>query len=341
MMMKAAVYNGLKDLRITEIPIPEIGENDVLVKVKACGICGTDIHIYEGAEGAAACVPPTVLGHEFSGVIDKIGKSVTGLKVGDRVVVDPNDQCGYCEFCKSGIGHYCENMIGYGTTADGAFAEYCAVRAKQVYKISDSLSFEVASLAEPVSCCLHGADLAGILPGSTAMIIGGGPIGLIMMQLVKLAGANTIILLEPVESKRKIAKSLGATLTIDPISEDVQAILDQNGIKNINTVVECVGLKNTMLDAIRFAGKCGTVVLFGLTAPDCEISIKPFEIFKKEIKITASYINPYTMDRAISILQSGAIQADPIIAGTLPLDEIGKAFENGEIRRNGKIIIQP
>ncbi len=147
------------------------------------------------------------------------------------------------------------------------------------------------------------------------------------------------------EDVRKLPKiwggRFGATLAIDPLSEDVQMGLDKNRIKNIDTVVECVGLKNTMLDAIRFAGKCSTVVLFGLTVPDCEIPVKPFEIFKKEIKITASYINPYTMSRAVSILQAGAVRDGGMITEILPLDEIEKAFENGEIRRNGKIIIQP
>jgi 2-desacetyl-2-hydroxyethyl bacteriochlorophyllide A dehydrogenase len=338
--MKAAVFYGTKDLRVTDIPVPAIGDDDILVRVKACGICGTDLHIYEGAQGAAACTPPTVLGHEFSGVIEKAGRNVVDVKPGDRVVIDPNDLCDKCTFCKTGRGHFCEHMTGIGTTVNGGFAEYCAVRAKQAYKIPDSLSFEEAALSEPISCCLHGIDLAEIRPGSSVMVIGGGPIGLIMLQLARLAGAATVLLLEPVEEKRAIAKVLGADITIDPIREDVRETLAKNGIDNLDAVIECVGLKSTMRDAIEFAGKCSTVVLFGLTAPDCEIAIRPFDIFKKEVKITASYINPYTMSRAIAVLMSRRVDVKSIIGRTLPLDEICGPFEDVQMRRNGKVIVK-
>ena len=139
--MKSAVFYGKHDLRIEESTIQQVGENEVLIKVKACGVCGTDIHIYEGDKGAAEVTCPTILGHEFSGVVTGVGSNVQTYKVGDRVCVDPNCYCGTCESCRNGVAHYCENMIGYGTTINGGFSEYCVVNERQVYKIGNNTSF--------------------------------------------------------------------------------------------------------------------------------------------------------------------------------------------------------
>lgn len=172
--MKSAVFHGKHQLCIEEKPIPELRDDEVLIKVMACGVCGTDIHIYEGDEGAAKCPAGTTLGHEFSGVIEKLGKRVTAFKEGDRVCVDPNQLCGACYYCKSGLGHFCEQMTGIGTTADGGFSQYCAVPQSQVFRIAPNTSFEQAAMAEPVACCLHGIDLCQIKCSDTVAIIGGG-----------------------------------------------------------------------------------------------------------------------------------------------------------------------
>jgi D-arabinose 1-dehydrogenase-like Zn-dependent alcohol dehydrogenase len=140
--MKSAVFYGKHDLRIEETDIPEVKEQEVLIKVMACGVCGTDVHIFEGDKGAADCPIPVILGHEFAGVIVKAGTGVTSVKIGDRVCVDPNDMCGKCYYCRSGIGHFCENMIGIGTTVNGGFSEYCCVNEKQVYHLADTTTFD-------------------------------------------------------------------------------------------------------------------------------------------------------------------------------------------------------
>lgn len=338
--MNAAVYHGNRTIVIEDIPMPEIGDNEILVKVMMCGVCGTDIHIFNGDQGAAECTPPVVLGHEFSGIVAKVGKSVTNVRIGDRVVIDPNNSCGQCDFCKAGVNHYCRNLVGIGTTVNGGFEEYCAVCATQAYKMPNNLTFEEAAFAEPISCCLHGIDLSNIKPGSTVMILGAGPIGLIMLQLVKISGAAEIIVQEPIESKRELAKALGAKLTIDPTVNDVRTVLKDNNIGNIDTVIECVGTKKTIEDAIELAGKCGTVMLFGLTKPDCEINVRPFQTFKNELTITSSFINPHTMHRALSLLKSGKIELHPLIANILPLADITRAFTDKSICKNGKVLIR-
>ena len=281
--MKAGVFYSKNDLRIEEIPKPSPKAGEVLIKVKACGICGTDVHIFNGDKGCFPTPAGTVLGHEFSGIVEAVGEGVTEIKVGDRVCVDPNKLCGDCYYCKSGIGHFCENMIGIGTGVNGGFAEYCAVPQSQVYKIADSTSYEAAAMTEPTACCVHGIDMCNISCGDTVAVIGGGMIGMIMLQLAKLSGAGKLIMIEPVAEKRKIAEKLGADLCIDPIENDVKRVLGENGIKRISAVIECVGKTSTIEQAIDIAGEKSIVMMFGLTASDDTISIKPFEIFKKEI----------------------------------------------------------
>ena len=176
--MKAAVFYGKEDLRVEEIAIPSVGDDEVLLKVKACGICGTDLHIFDGDEGAAPTPAGTVLGHEFAGEVIEVGKNVVGVKPGDRVCVDPNKLCNTCDYCREGVGHFCENMVGIGTTVHGGFAEYCCVPESQVYKFSDRITYAQAAMTEPVACCLHGIEMCDIAPGSTVVVIGGGMIGL-------------------------------------------------------------------------------------------------------------------------------------------------------------------
>ena len=290
--MKAAVFYEKEDLRIENIEMPSLKPDSVLVRVKACGICGTDMHIFDGAEGAAPTPPKTVIGHEFAGEVVSVGDNVTGLKPGDRVCIDPNELCGNCDYCREGIGHFCENMTGIGTVINGGFAEYCVIPKSQAYKFGNAITFEQAAMTEPVACCLHGIDMCDIIPGATVAIIGGGMIGLLMLQLAKLKGAGKLIMIEPIKEKRDAALSLGADITIDPLTEDVADIIGKSGISRISTVIECVGKPSTIEQAIAIAGKKSTVMMFGLTKPEEEISIKPFEVFKKEIVIKASYITP-------------------------------------------------
>lgn len=339
--MKAAVFHGKYDLRVEELQIRQPEAEEVVIKIEACGVCGTDLHIYEGAEGAAQCVPPTVLGHEFSGTVFQVGEGVKNFKPGDRVCVDPNDMCGNCYYCRIGKAHFCENMIGIGTTIDGGFAEFCTVREKQVYRIGESLSFAEGAMAEPVACCLHGMDLAGVKTGDVVLITGGGTIGLIMLQLARLSGAAKILVIEPVEAKRELALKLGADIAIDPFNQDVEDILKIQTGGHVDVSIECVGLKNTVTDAIRYVSRGGTVMLFGLTHPDCEIPLKPFDVFKREIVLKASFINPYTQSRAVALLKAGKINVRELITDKVKLKDINRVFEDKSYRSRGKIIIEP
>lgn len=338
--MKAAVFYGKNDLRVEEIPTPKAGPGQVLIRVHACGICGTDVHIYEGDEGAAKSPAGTVLGHEFAGEVVTVGEGVTRVKAGDRVCVDPNKLCGKCGYCQSGLGHFCEDMVGIGTTTNGGFAEYCVVPEEQAYRIGDTLSFEEAAMAEPVACCLHGIDMCEIQPGDTVAVFGMGMIGLLMIQLARISGAAKVIAIEPVEVKRRQALLLGADIVIDPIRENVNEVLANGGITRINTVIECVGRIDSMKQAIEIAGKKSVVMLFGLTKPEAELPIKPFELFKKEIVIKASFINPYTQKRAVALIESGSIDVKSMIDKTAQLEALPEILSNPQLRSRGKVIIR-
>lgn len=338
--MKAAVFYGKEDLRIEEINNPQvISDNDVLIKVHACGICGTDMHIFDGDEGAAPTPSGTVLGHEFAGEVIETGKGVTNLKVGDRVCVDPNWLCNTCDFCREGIGHFCEDMTGIGTTVNGGFAQYCVVPKSQLYKFDEGITYVQAAMTEPVACCLHGIDMCDIEAGATVAVIGGGMIGLLMLQLAKCKGASQLIMIEPIEEKRTLAKQLGADITIDPFNEDVSQVLAENNITRISTVIECVGKSATMQQAISIAGKKSTVMMFGLTKPDDTIEVKPFELFKKEITIKASFINPYTQKRALSLIASGKIDVSSMIYETIDVDSLPALLKDKTRRTAGKYVV--
>ena len=340
--MKSAVFYQKHDLRIEEIPTPAPKEGELLIKVMACGICGTDLHIFHGDEGAAATPPGTVLGHEFAGYVEAVGSGVTDFAVGDRVCVDPNKLCNECEWCLGGLGHYCEHMIGIGTTVHGGFSEYCVVPKSQAYKIADTTTFEMAAMTEPVACCIHGIDMCEIKPGDTVAVIGGGMIGMIMLQLAKISGAARLIMIEPVAHKREQAMGLGADLCIDPINENVEEVLKANGIKRISTVIECVGKIQTIEMAMNIAGQKSVVMVFGLTAPGEKLTVLPFEqIFKKEIVLKGSFINPYTQKRALSLIDSRRIDVSSIVAAYEPLAKLPEILSEPKYRAMGKIIIQP
>ena len=339
--MKSAVFYGKHDLRVEEHPMPEVGPHDVLIQVEACGVCGTDVHIYEGDKGAAEVTPPTILGHEFSGVIREVGSEVKKYKAGDRVCIDPNCYCGACDPCRNGVAHFCENMMGYGTTVNGGFAEYCAVDERQVYLLGENTTFEQGAMAEPVACCLHGIDMCEIQPGQQVVIIGGGMIGLLMLQLAKLAGAAKVALLEPVENKREVGRKLGADVCIDPVKEDVKERLAENGMDWVNVVIECVGRPSTIEQAIEIAGNKAVVMMFGLTKPDEEIAVKPFQVFQKELVLKASYINPYTQKRALDLINSGRLDVSSMVYEVCSLDELEEILSRPEVRAKGKYVISP
>ncbi len=339
--MKAAVFQGIHKISVLEVPCPTPSEEQVLVRVKACGVCGTDIHIYEGAKGAAVCTPPTILGHEFSGEVAAVGAAVRGWAVGDRVAVDPNNICGECHYCMRGQANFCERMIGTGTNSDGGFAEYCVVHPRQLNRLADTLSFEEGAMAEPVSCCLHGMALTDVKQGDNVLIVGGGGIGQIMLRLCVLAGAASVVVLDTNENTRELSLKGGATCLCNPNDGATERTLLEACPRKFDRVIECVGTIPSIETAMRYCGKGATLMIFGLTSPGDALSVKPFSLFENEITVKASFINPYTIGAAVNLLNSGRLVLKDLLHNFVPLDGITEVFTNPEIRRRGKVIVRP
>ena len=336
--MRGARFYGKQDIRIEEFEFGAPAPDEVAIEVKYCGICGTDVHVYAGEGGSSEITIPVVPGHEFSGVVCGVGSEVSDFEIGDRVCVDPNDMCGYCEFCQSGRSAFCNNHVAICQTVDGGFAEKVKVRQKQVYKIND-LSFEEAAMIEPLSCCMNTFEVFNISLGDIYLIIGAGPIGLLTLQLAKIAGAAFIAVAELQPEKQEKARKLGADLVFNPQQDDLAALLQEKKVTNIDKIVECVGSTATQSYALEVAGKGCEVMFFGLTAPEAELKIKPFELFRKQVSVFSSFINPYTFKPAVDLAINKKLDLLTIMDRIIPLGELTAVLADPALRRKGKVLV--
>lgn len=339
--MKSAVFLGKQNIQVMEREIPNPGPDEVLIKVMACGVCGSDVHIYDGDQGSTSTTPPLVQGHEFSGVVVEVGNNVTSCKKGDRVCVDPADNCNECYYCASGMMHHCEHMGAIGTNIDGGFSQYCKVPGRLIHHLADDVTFIEGAMAEPLACCINGADRSNIKVGDNVVVYGGGMIGLLLLQLAKRKGAANVVLVEPVEEKRKMAEKLGAVFTINPVQENVKAALMSHGLNHIQVVIETCGRKNTSEEAIDIADRGGTVILFAVTKVDSKIDLMTYELFQKELTIKGSYCSPYAMGRAVELINSHSIDVTTMLAGTKSLEGLTEILRDPAVRAKGKWVILP
>lgn len=319
-----------------------LGDHDVLVKNMAAGICGTDVHIYLGEKGSADVTPPVVLGHEYSGIVEKVGPAVRAVKVGDHVTVDPNMYCGKCRPCRMGRKQNCENLFALGVNVNGGFAEYSVCPDTQCFKLNDCVPFDIGAMTEPLSCVLHGADLADVKSGESVLVIGGGTIGLMMAQVMRLSGAANVIVSEPVKMRREIALSLGVDYVIDPVnsnlSEEIRKITGRDGV---DKVIECVGNKSAALDAISSADLGGTVLFFSVPKVDAKLELPLFDVYKKELKIIGSMINPDTYQRAVNLINSGKIKLMPLITHVYSKERLEDAIRMQMSPDSIKVVVHP
>ncbi len=316
--MQAVVFRGAHMVRAEERARPEVGPGQVLVRVRACGVCGTDRHIYEGEFPAA---PGVVLGHEYAGEVVEVGPGVSDLEPGQKVAVDPNIACGICRPCRMGKVHLCESLTAVGVNYDGGFAEYSLVPRAQLYPFSGDLDWAEAAMAEPVACCLHGIDLAGIRGGETVLVIGGGAIGQIHAQLARLSGAGRVALTDPVLRRRELAREMGVDLLLDPSAQsldEMRAALHGGA----DVVIEAVGSAATAEQSIALAARGGTVIWFGVAAPEARSAVSPYDIYRREITLRGSFVNPFTHERALALLTGGRLRVGPLITRRIGLDEV-------------------
>lgn len=329
--MRAGYYTGDRTYEVREIPEREPEGDEVKIEVAWCGLCGTDIHKFEGKNGASPVIPPIILGHECSGIVAAVGPDVQYFKPGDRVAADPSFGCGKCSYCQQGLPNFCLERHG---VAKG-FSDYVYPPEQNVYKVSEDLDLRDAAFAEPLSCVIHGLDLIQIQSGATVAIYGLGSIGSLMLQMVKLSVASRIIVVEREQEKQKLALELGADYAVD--DREIEQLAERF---NIDYVIECIGLKQTMEQSLRIAGKNSKVLLFGLGDPDQPILMNQFEAYTKELSIYTSYLNPHTTKRAAALLESGKLNTDAIISASLSLEEMGEELKTQENARKGKVMVR-
>lgn len=338
--MKASRFLGNKTFAVTDLPTPHAGPGELVLRNQVCGVCGTDVHIYHGEPGSADVNPPVVLGHEYSGEVVEVGEGVTGFAVGDHVTVDPNIYCGHCAYCQNGKKQLCPSMEAIGVTRDGGFAQYSRIPASQAFKLEPTVPWEAAAMAEPLACCLHGIDLAGIQVGDKVCVVGGGAIGLLMVQLAKLSGASQIVLSEPNEKRRQVGLQLGANAALDPTRPDSQEAFAQVLGGGANVVIECVGNVPAVKSAFQFAGKGATVLLFSVPKVDATFDLPLFDVYKKELTIKGSFVNPDTHARAVALINSGKVDFGPIITHRFPLDQLPEAIAMQMSDASIKVVVE-
>jgi 2-desacetyl-2-hydroxyethyl bacteriochlorophyllide A dehydrogenase len=322
--MKAAIIYGPGDIRIEDKPIPKPGTDEVLIKIHACGVCGTDDALNKGEYPAKY---PVTIGHEFSGEIVEIGSEIKNLKVGDRVTADPNRVCHKCYFCRSGQEHLCDNLNSMGVHIDGANAEYCIMLESNVYDIGKKLSYEEAAFCEPLACAIHGNDLAQVKTGDTVLIIGAGGMGNLISQCVKNSGAANIIVSEPIAGRRNKALENGATHVIDPGLSDVNDEIRKIKSVGADIVFEVAGNSKAQAACPSYTRKGGTIVYFGCSSQDALIEINPFLINENEQKILGSFNNQFATARAVEMLITGKIRVDNLISHSFKLTDYLDVFK--------------
>ncbi len=343
--MKAMLLTEYKNLTVTEFPTPEIAANDVLVQVRACGICGSDIHGYDGSTGRR--IPPLVMGHEAAGVITEVGSAVTSFKVGDRVTFDSTVSCGQCFFCRRGDINLCDNRMVLGVSCGeyrrhGAFAEYVSVPQHICYQLPEGLPFEHAAMIEAVSIAVHAANRTPVSLGDTAVVVGSGMIGLLVIQAMRLAGCGRIIAVDLEENRLAKAKELGADIGLKGDAVDVPAeVRKLTGGRGADVVLEVVGVASTVNMAIACARKGGSITLVGNLSPKVEMPLQA--IVTKELTIHGSCASRGEYPACIELLERRAIRVDPLITATISLNEGPAWFQRLYAGEPGamKVIVDP
>ena len=316
---------------LVDIELPHPQPDEILIKVMACGICGTDIHIFRGEYVDQY---PVIPGHEFSGIIEQIGKGVTRFQVGDHVAVEPNISCDHCYYCLQNRQNFCQNWQAIGVTLPGSMAQYVIVPEKSVFILGE-LPFEHGTFMEPLSCVLHGIEQINLSIGHRVAVLGAGPIGILFLQLVRLQGAVSVTVLEKHPYRAEMAKKYGA----DCVKRNVSDIKKDH----FDVVIDATGAIPVMEQTIDLVCPGGTVLLFGVPPAGKKMSLEGFKIFRKGLTLLSSFTSVRNSFQALSLLQSKQIDVSDLISYVLPLSEFGRGIELLEkgIEDVEKVLILP
>jgi L-iditol 2-dehydrogenase len=343
--MKALLLKEYLHLEMVEMPRPEIGPDDVMIRVRACGICGSDVHGFDGSTGRR--IPPLVMGHEAAGTVAALGSRVKGLREGDRVTFDSTVYCGECRFCRKGKVNLCDNRQVLGVScADyrrhGAFAEYVSVPRRIVYPLPDSLLFEHAAMIEATSIAVHAVGLAQVSAGNSAAVVGTGMIGLLAIQALSIGGVNPLIAVDVDDGRLALAGQFGASHTYNSATVDaVAAVRDLTEGRGVDLAIEAVGNTGAIGTAIASLQKGGTVVLIGNISPSVDLPLQ--SVVTREIRLLGSCASSGEIPACIELLASGRIKVGPLISAVAPLEEGPAWFQRFRGRTGNlmKVVLQP
>jgi len=343
--MKALLLSEYKKLDIVDLPVPQPGEDELLIRVQACGICGSDVHGYDGSTGRR--LPPIVMGHEAAGIVESVGSAVGNFRAGDQVTFDSTVSCGTCFYCLRGQINLCENreVIGVSTPAFrrmGAFAEFVTLPARIAYHLPESMPFSHAALIEAVSVAVHAVSLTPIAPDDTVVVVGAGTIGLLTLQVVLAAGAGTVYVLDVDDSRLELARSLGAKGAFNSRGADVIfQILDLTSGRGADVAMECVGSTAPVKLALDSVRKGGCVTLIGNVAPTVELGLQ--SAVTRQIRLQGSCASSGEYPESISLMSRGAVRVEPLISSVAPLEDGASWFHRLYEREPGllKVVLEP
>jgi L-iditol 2-dehydrogenase len=343
--MKALLLEEYKRLAIDEVPEPEIAPNEVLISVKSCGICGSDVHGYDGSSGRR--IPPVIMGHEAAGLVARLGADVKGLSEGDRVTFDSMISCQRCYFCRRGQPNLCDDRKVLGVSCNeyrrhGAFAEFVAVPEHIVYKIPDNLAFDHAAMIEPVSVAVHAVNRTPVQLGDTAVVVGAGMIGLLTVQALRTAGCGRIVSVDLEDDRLELARKLGADMTFNSRTADVPAMLREiTEGRGADIAMEAVGADATVKMSIDCVRKGGVVTLIGNITPTVNFGLQA--VVTREISVLGSCASSNDYPSCLELMGRGAIQVAPIISATVPLERGPEMFDRLYNREPNltKVILNP
>jgi 2-desacetyl-2-hydroxyethyl bacteriochlorophyllide A dehydrogenase len=322
---------------VREVPRPAPGPGEVVVQVAACGICGTDKHIYQGSFLSHYPLTP---GHEFSGIVADAGPGVREVREGDRVAVDPSLFCGECYYCRRLQGNHCVRWGAIGDTTDGAFAEFVKAPARNCYKLPDSLSFEEAAVIEPLACVVWGQKRLQAQPGDSVLLLGAGPMSLLWTQMLRSGNASQVVVTDLHEPRLELARRLGATATV-AAGEGQAERLRELAPRGFDVVIDVTGVPAVLQDGFNYAAPMGKVMVFGVCPLKSTITVEPFQVYNKDLTILGSMALNYTFLPAIAMLESGAVDVRSMLTHRLPLDDFTRALSIAGGRDSMKVQIAP
>jgi L-iditol 2-dehydrogenase len=342
--MKALLLSEYRRLELTDMPDPAPGAGEVLVRVAACGICGSDVHGYDGTSGRR--IPPIVMGHEAAGTVAAVGSGVNGLNTGDRVTFDSTVYCGQCSHCRAGNVNLCDHRQVLGVSCgdyrrSGAFAELVAVPSHIVYKLPENLSFAEAAMLEAVAVAIHAVSLVPVQPGSSGLVLGAGTIGLLAQQALRVAGCSQVFVADVDRTRLKLSEQLGASAVLSSGPGMVEEIMRLTGGRGVDIAVEAVGITETITAAIDCVGKGGNVVLVGNISPQVTIPLQ--KVVTRQLRLQGSCASAGEYPRAIELMSSAQMRVKPLISAVAPLAEGAAWFERLYAREPNlmKVVLAP